>query len=277
MTGPMADDASPPRRPDGNPVDATVSHSARIWNYWLGGKDNYEVDRRVGDEILDFVPELVRSARADRLFLTRAVRYLAGEAGIRQFLDIGTGLPTVDNTHEVAQRVAPEARVVYVDNDPLVLAHAHALLTSTDAGATAYIDADVRDPDAIVREAAGTLDFDRPVAITMLGILNFVPDNEQAQAIVHRLLDSVPSGSYLVVSHPTTEVDGEAMTGAVDYWNSQGTAQMCLRTRDEVARFFERVTLVDPGVVSCSRWRPVEVELGQIADVTHFCGVGSKP
>ncbi|MFW6692748.1 SAM-dependent methyltransferase [Streptomyces sp. MAR4 CNX-425] len=274
----MPADAPPPRRSYADVIDTTVSHSARIWNYWLGGKDNYDVDRRVGDEILGFVPELVRSARADRQFLTRAVRYLAGEAGIRQFLDVGTGLPTVDNTHEVAQRVAPESRIVYVDNDPLVLAHAHALLTSSDAGATAYIDADVRDPDTILREAARTLDFDRPVAITMLGILNFVLDDDEARSIVHRLLDRVPPGSYLVISHPTTEVDGEAMTGAVDYWNSQGTAQMRLRTRDELARLFDRVTLVEPGVVSCSRWRPAEdVELGRIVDVTHFCGVGVKP
>ncbi|MFW6725272.1 SAM-dependent methyltransferase [Streptomyces sp. MAR4 CNY-716] len=274
----MADDASPKPLSPLDVVDSTVSHSARIWNYWLGGKDNYDVDRRVGDEILAYVPELVRSARADRHFLTRAVHHLAAEAGVRQFLDIGTGLPTVDNTHEVAQRVAPESRIVYVDNDPLVLTHAHALLTSTAEGATAYIDADVRDPEAIVREAAGTLDFDRPVAITMLGILNFVLDDDQARDIVHRLLDSVPPGSHLVVSHPTTEVDGEAMTGAVDYWNSQGTAPMRLRTRDELARLFDRVTLVEPGVVSCSRWRPREdAELGRIVDVTHFCGVGVKP
>ncbi|MFF0729250.1 SAM-dependent methyltransferase [Streptomyces sp. NPDC004134] len=274
----MADDAAPQPLSPLDAVDSTVSHSARIWNYWLGGKDNYDVDRRVGDEILTYVPELVRSARADRHFLARAVRYLAAEAGVRQFLDIGTGLPTVDNTHEVAQRVAPESRIVYVDNDPLVLTHAHALLTSTPEGATAYIDADVRDPAAIVREAAATLDFDRPVAITMLGILNFVLDDDQAQDIVHRLLDSVPPGSHLVISHPTTEVDGEAMTGAVGYWNSQGTAPMRLRTRDELARLLDRVTLAEPGVVSCSRWRPQDdAGLGRIADVTHFCGVGAKP
>src|SRR5438105_2215640 len=156
-------------------IDSTVSHSARIWNYWLGGKDHYPVDKAVGDQILGFVPELVRSARADRYFLARAVRYLSGQ-GIRQFLDIGTGLPTVDNTHEVAQRAAPESRIVYVDNDPLVLAHARALLTSTPEGACDYIDADVHDPESILRQAAGTLDFGKPVAIMMLGIVNFIID-----------------------------------------------------------------------------------------------------
>ena len=253
-----------------------VSHSARIWNYWLGGKDHYPVDEEVGDQILSFVPELPRSARADRRFLARAVRFLAGEAGVRQFLDIGTGLPTADNTHEVAQRVDPAARIVYVDNDPLVLAHAHALLTSTPEGATDYIDADVHDPETILREAARTLDFDRPVAITMLGILNFVMDTDEAVSIAHRLLDAVPSGSYLVVSHPTTEVDGEAMTQAVQYWNGQGSAQMTLRSRTDLLRLFDRVEVLEPGVVSCSRWRPEEPE-EEIVDVTHFCGVGRKP
>ena len=171
-------------------IDSTVSHSARIWNYWLGGKDHYPVDREVGDQILAFVPELVRSARADRYFLARAVRYLAGQ-GVRQFLDVGTGLPTVDNTHEVAQRAAPESRIVYVDNDPLVLVHARALLTSTPEGACDYIDADVHDPESILRQAARTLDFAQPVAIMMLGIVNFIIDTAQARQIVRRLADGV--------------------------------------------------------------------------------------
>ncbi|MFI9586085.1 SAM-dependent methyltransferase [Streptomyces sp. NPDC052236] len=254
-----------------------VSHSARIWNYWLGGKDNYLVDQEVGEQILSFVPELVRSARADRQFLARAVQFLVREAGIRQFLDIGTGLPTVDNTHEVAQRLDPTCRIAYVDNDPLVLTHAHALLTSTPEGATAYIDADVHDPEKILQMAARTLDFSQPVAITMLGIVNFVLDTDEAQAIVHRLLDGLPSGSYLAISHPTTEVDAEAMTEAVRFWNGQGSARMTLRTREEVLRFFDKVELIEPGVVSCSRWRPDAVSRDEIVDVTHFCGVGKKP
>jgi O-methyltransferase involved in polyketide biosynthesis len=254
-------------------IDTTVSHSARIWNYWLGGKDNYQVDREVGEQILAFVPELVRSARADRQFLARAVRYLVGEERIRQFLDIGTGLPTVDNTHEVAQRVAPDSRIVYVDNDPLVLVHARALLTSTPQGACDYIEADVRDPGTIVSGAARTLNLAEPVAIMMLGILNFVLDSGQAQAIVRQLLDAVPSGSYLVISHPTTEVDAEPMIQAVQFWNQQGSAQMTLRTREEIVRFFDGTDLVEPGVVSCSRWRPEQTDADKIVDVTHFCGV----
>ncbi|GAA3784910.1 SAM-dependent methyltransferase [Streptomyces phyllanthi] len=254
----------------------TVSHSARIWNYWLGGKDNYPVDQEVGDQILSFVPGLPRSAVADRQFLTRAVELLVGEAGIGQFLDIGTGLPTADNTHEVAQRVDPTCRIVYVDNDPIVLTHAHALLTSSPEGATAYVEADVHDPDTILERAAETLDFSRPVALTLLGVLNFIIDTEQARDVLHRLLDGVPSGSYLVISHPTTEVDGEAMKEAVRYWNSQGSAPMTLRTREELVGFFDGLDMLEPGVVSCSRWRPVIPE-SEIVDVTQFCGVAIKP
>jgi O-methyltransferase involved in polyketide biosynthesis len=270
---------SSPQTPDSGAspkIDATVSHSARIWNYWLGGKDNYPVDQEVGEQILAFVPELVRSARADRYFLARAIRYLAGEKGIRQFLDIGTGLPTVDNTHEVAQRVAPESRIVYVDNDPLVLVHARALLTSSPEGACDYIDADVRDPEAILRQAAQTLDFGQPLAIMMLGIVNFIMDTAQAQHVVRRLVDGVAPGSYLVISHPTTEVDAEPMTGAVRFWNQQGSAPMTLRTRQELLRFFDGMELVEPGVVTCSRWRPDVMEIGGIVDVTHFGGVARK-
>ncbi|UUU19354.1 SAM-dependent methyltransferase [Streptomyces sp. DSM 40750] len=251
-----------------------VSHSARIWNYWLGGKDHYEVDEKVGDQILSFVPELPRSAVADRRFLARAVRFLAAEAGIRQFLDIGTGLPSADNTHEVAQRVDPSCRIVYVDNDPIVLTHAHALLTSTPEGATGYIEADLHDPEAVLRGAAATLDFEKPVAITMLGVLNFIMDTDEAVTIVRRLLDAVPSGSHLVISHPTTEVDGEAMAAAVDYWNGQGSAPMTLRSRADLARLFDGVELLPPGLVSCSRWRPEDTD--EDVEVTHFGGVGRK-
>jgi O-methyltransferase involved in polyketide biosynthesis len=252
-----------------------VSHSARVWNYWLGGTDHYPVDREVGDRVLSFVPALPRSAVADRRFLARAVRFLAGEAGIRQFLDIGSGLPTAENTHEVAQRTAPEARVVYVDHDPLVLRHAHALLTSTPEGATSYVQADARDPEKVLREAARTLDLDRPVAVTMLGVLNFVPDDGEAAGIVRRLMDAVPAGSHLVVSHPTTEVDGEAMAAAVEYWNAQGSARMTLRSRAGLLRLFDGLHLLEPGVVSCARWRPDEAG-SDIVDVTHFAGVARK-
>ncbi len=269
MTSPQAPDPETPK------IDSSVSHSARIWNYWLGGKDFYPVDQEVGDQILAFVPELVRSARADRYFLARAVRYLAAQ-GIRQFLDIGTGLPTVDNTHEVAQRAAPESRIVYADNDPLVLVHARALLTSAPEGACDYIDADVRDPESIVRQAARTLDFSKPVAIMMLGIVNFIMDTDEAAAIIGRLTDATVPGSYLVISHPTTEVNAAPMTEAVRFWNGQGSAPMTLRTRAELLRFFEGMELAEPGVVTCSRWRPDVMEIGEIIDVTHFGGVARK-
>ncbi|MGC9541327.1 SAM-dependent methyltransferase [Streptomyces sp. UG1] len=259
-------------RPDRLRTD--VSHSARIWNYWLGGKDHYQVDEEVGDQILSFVPELPRSAVADRRFLARAVRFLAAEAGIRQFLDIGTGLPTANNTHEVAQRVDPSCRIVYVDNDPIVLAHAHALLTSAPEGATSYIEADVHAPEAIVEGAAATLDFERPIAITMLGVLNFVMDTDEAVTVVRRLMDAVPSGSHLVISHPTTEIDGEAMAAAVDYWNGQGSAPMTLRSHADLVRLFDGVEVLPPGIVSCSRWRPETTD--EDVDVTHFGGVGTK-
>jgi len=257
-------------------IDTSVPHSARVYNYWLGGQDNYAVDRRAGKRILAMQPEAARLARENRYFLGRAVRYLAGEAGIRQFLDIGTGLPTADNTHEVAQRMAPESRIVYVDNDPIVLAHADALLVGTPEGATTYIDADVNDPETILAEAARTLDFSQPVAIMMLLILQFVLDNDQAEAIVGRLVDAAPSGSYLVIAHPTAEVDGEAVNKATQFWNKKGSAPMTMRTPAEITRLFGPVELLDPGVVSCPRWRP-EAGTGEAADMAVFCGVGRKP
>jgi hypothetical protein len=180
----VTDSASPASSTPGQPVlDTTVAHSARVWNFWLGGKDNFEPDRELGDQIKQFFPEIAIIAQESRRFLARAVTYLAGEVGIRQFLDIGTGLPTANNTHEVAQRVAPDSRIVYVDNDPLVLVHARALLTSTPEGATEYLEADLHDPDTILRKAAGTLDFTRPVAVMLLGILAHVPDYDEARAV----------------------------------------------------------------------------------------------
>src|SRR4051812_8373979 len=179
-----------------------VPHSARIWNYWLGGKDNFAADRAVGDQVKQVYPDIVNVALASRAFLGRAVRFLAGEVGIRQFLDLGTGLPTAGNTHEVAQHIAPESKVVYLDNDPLVLVHARALLTSSPEGVTEYIDADVREPGKVLAAAAETLDFSRPIALMMLGILGNVADEDQPSPpeIVHRLVNAVPSGSYLVIN-----------------------------------------------------------------------------
>ncbi|MCW2900877.1 MAG: SAM-dependent methyltransferase [Streptosporangiaceae bacterium] len=267
-----------PKRSESRRFDDTVAHNARVWNYWLGGKDNYPADRKVGDHVFGVFPSIVDVARADRAFLGRAVRYLTGEAGIRQFLDIGTGLPTVENTHEVAQRLAPESRIVYVDNDPLVLVHARALLGSTPEGTTDYIDADAREAGAIVEAAAKTLDFGEPVAIMLLGLLNFVPDNDEAGAMVRRLLAAVPSGSYLAITHPTLELGGEANAAAMRFWNANATPPITTRSGEEVAGFFDGLELLDPGLVSCALWRPDLADIGRDpVPVAQFGAVARKP
>jgi hypothetical protein len=268
-------DGSPSPSQEPVKINTNVPQTARIYDYWLGGKDNYPVDRAAGDQFREIFPEIVDAARASRGFLTRAVRFLAGEAGIRQFLDVGTGLPTVDNTHEVAQRIAPESRIVYVDNDPLVLTHARALLTSTPQGATDYVHADLRDPDKVLQEAARMLDFSQPIAIMLMGILGHIADDDEAHRIVNRLLDAVPSGSYLVIAHSTKEVHGEAMEEAMRRWDEDGLFQLTLRSRGQLARFFDRLELLEPGVVSCSRWRPDPAD-AEPAEVSEFCAVGRK-
>jgi O-methyltransferase involved in polyketide biosynthesis len=203
---------------------------------------------------------------------------LAGEAGIRQFLDIGTGLPTVDNTHEVAQRVAPDSRIVYVDNDPLVLVHARALLTGSAAGATDYIDADMREPDVILREAAKTLDFSRPVAIMLLGIMHFVDDDDELQRVIDRLLAAVPSGSYVAVANTTTAVNGEVTAEAVRVWNIDAEPKLKLRTPERIAEFFAGLEVIEPGWVSCSHWRPEVTAEGELPPaVDQWCGLVRKP
>ena len=256
-------------------VNTDVPQTARIWNYWLGGKDNFDVDREVGDQILEAFPAIVENARASRAFLVRAVRYLAGAAGIRQFLDIGTGLPTANNTHEVAQAVAPECRIVYVDNDPIVLTHARALLTSTPQGATAYVDADLRDPDTILQQAARTLDFTQPIAIMLNGILGHIPDDEQAQSIVKRLLSGVRSGSYLTMNDGTDT--SQEVVEAARIWNRSANPTYHLRSRERIARFFDGLELVEPGVVSPPRWRPEPSPSGLVGEVDLACGVGRRP
>jgi hypothetical protein len=273
----VADDAAASARP-GLKLDTTVSHSARIWNYWLGGKDNYAVDREAGDKVAAMLPSIVAQARADRAFLGRAVRYLAGEEGIRQFLDIGTGLPTAENTHEVAQRVAPQSRIVYADNDPLVLAHARALLTSTAEGACDYVDGDLREPGNILAQAARTLDFSQPAALMLLGILHHIPDTEEAYSIVGQLVAALAPGSFVVINHSTSAVHGAAMEAAVAHWNRVGTPSMTLRSPEQIARFFDGLDLLAPGVVSCSRWRPdPSAGAAPPAEVDEFCGVARKP
>jgi hypothetical protein len=258
-------------------IDTSVSHSARIWDYWLGGKENYPVDRELGDRIAQVLPDIAAQARTDRVFLSRVVRYTSEEAGIDQFLDIGTGLPTVDNTHEVAQRANPAARIVYVDNDPLVLAHARALLTSTPEGATDYLDADLYDPATILKGASRTLDLTRPVAITMLGVLWHVLDDEVAQSIIGTLLAAVPSGSLLAIAHPTVEATGERMAEAIRQWNEFGTPAGRSRTPAEIAGLFAGLDLVEPGIVSCPRWRPEASVFGEPEESDQYGGVGVKP
>ncbi|MGP3967539.1 SAM-dependent methyltransferase [Streptomyces sp. 6N223] len=266
----MTDDASHPPV-----IDTDVPHSARIWTYWLGGKDHYPVDREAGERVRETFPAIVDLARIGRYFLGRVVRYLAGEAGIRQFLDVGTGLPTVDNTHEVAQRIAPEARIVYVDNDPLVLAHAEALLTSTPQGATDYINADVRDPDAILARAARTLDFSRPVALVLMGVLAHVADYDEARAVVRRLLAALPPGSFLAVRDGAdTDPDySEAIRG----YNASGAVAYHLRTPEQIAGFLDGLDVVEPGVVPCPLWRPDVSPLTSAREVALLGGVGRKP
>lgn len=261
-------------------IDSTVPHSARMWNYWLGGKDNYEVDRVTGDQIKELHPGILDYARADRAFLGRAVTHLAGGVGIRQFLDIGTGLPTADNTHEVAQRIAPDSRIVYVDNDPLVLTHARALLTSTPEGVTDYIEADLHEPEDILQHAARTLDFSKPTAVMLLGIAMFIADTDDARAVVRTLVDALPSGSYLVLSHTITGPGREDVDAAVTFWNSVGTPKLTQRTPEELAGFFDGLELLEPGIVSCSRWRPelgAGTGPGEPEDVAFYCGVARKP
>jgi S-adenosyl methyltransferase len=255
-------------------LDTGVPQTARIWNYWLGGKDHFPIDRAVGDQILEAFPAIVENARASRAFLVRAVRYLAGEAGIRQFLDIGTGLPTANNTHEVAQAVAPESRIVYVDNDPLVLAHARALLTSSPEGKTDYLDADLRDPDKLLQEAARTLDFGQPVAVMLMGILGHIEDDDQAQSIVNTLVGAVPSGSYLTM-YDSTDTSKEVVEAA-RIWNQSAKPPYHLRSPERIARFFDGLKLVEPGIVSTLEWRP-EPGSGPPAKIDSLCGIGRKP
>jgi hypothetical protein len=233
-----------------------VAHIARVQDYWLGGKDHFKADREAGDEAIAALPDMVASVRNTRAFLARAVRYLAQTEGIRQFLDIGTGIPTANNTHEVAQSVAPDSRVVYVDNDAMVLAHARALLTSHPAGKTAYLDADIRDPEAILAEAARTLDFEQPVALVLCAVLQFIPDEDNPGEIVRRLVDALPVGSYLMVSHPASDLQAAAMASMATRLSSLMTQRVTPRSREQVTGFFAGLDLVEPGVIRLPEWHP---------------------
>jgi hypothetical protein len=258
------------------PFDTSVANQARIYDYLLGGKDNYAADRAAVDAVLKVAPELGFTARANRAFLGRVVRYLTAQAGIRQFLDIGTGIPTAGNTHQVAQAVAPESRVVYVDYDPVVLAHARALLTSHKAGATEYVDADLRDTDAILGHAARLLDFTKPVAVTLLMVLHVIPDSDDPHALVAKVMDSLPSGSYLAVSHLGSDLlDREAKQGFENIVSRSAQQQYIGRSRDEMLRFFEGTDLVEPGLVRVEEWRPDPVA-GETGRSALWCALGKK-
>ncbi|SBT39387.1 SAM-dependent methyltransferase [Micromonospora auratinigra] len=275
---PVSDPGHPSDR-----IDTSVAHPARRYNYWLGGKDNFQADRESGDQMAALFPSIRISAVENRRFLQRAVGHLAREAGIRQFLDIGTGIPTADNTHEVAQSIAPEARVVYVDNDPIVLAHARALLTSSAEGATAYIDADLRDPEKILGhpDLRRTLDLSRPVALMLVAVLHFVPDGDDPYAAVTRLLDALPAGSFLAASHATHDYLPPQLAAEARIAARGGGPHgvINLRGRDEFSRFFTGLDLIEPGICSVSEWRADEVAGPRptVAEVSMYGGVARKP
>jgi hypothetical protein len=256
-------------------VDSSVAHIARVYDYWLGGKDNFAVDREVGDKVLQVHPETVLSVQANRRFLARAVRYLAAEEGIRQFLDVGTGLPSANNTHEVAQSIIPQAQVVYVDNDPIVLAHARALLTSSPEGRTGYLDADIRDPDAILAGAARLLDFTKPVGVMLVAVLHMLRDDEAPQAIVDRFMAAAPPGSFLVISHLASDVQQDTMAEMGRRLNESMTQQFTMRTRAAVTSFFDGLTLAEPGVVLTHEWRSDSPEDAKAPGVL-WAGVARK-
>ena len=259
------------------PFDTSKAHQARMYNYMLGGKDNYQADRAAVEALREIYPEGAFTAQANRAFLGRAVRFLTAEAGIRQFLDIGTGIPTAGNTHEVAQAIAPETRVVYVDYDPVVLAHARALLDSHEAGATEYIDADLRDTGTILTRAAALIDFTKPVAVTMLAILHAIPEADDPYAIVATLLEAVPPGSYLAISHGAADLLDQEMQQTIDNsLKGKVQQQFTWRSREQVARFFTGLDLAEPGVVPTEAWRP-EAGAGSEGKSLTWCAVGRKP
>jgi SAM-dependent methyltransferase len=264
------------RNPGSLPFDTSVAHQARMYDYVLGGKDNYAADRAAVEAGLKVWPDMAFAMRANRAFLGRAVRYLARDAGMRQFLDIGTGIPTAGNTHEIVQAIAPQSRVVYVDYDPVVLAHARALLVSHDAGTTAYVDADLRATDTILTEAAELLDFSQPVAVTLLAILHTIPDADDPHAIVAQVMDAVPPGSYLAVSHSGSDLFAQETRDSFrSVINGSMQQQYTPRSREQVLRFFAGLDLVPPGLVPVEEWRP-EPGTDTAGTSAIYGGVGLK-
>lgn len=258
-------------------IDTSRAHQARIYDYWLGGKDNFEADREAAEQALAAYPGLRRGVRAQRAFLGSAVHHLAEAVGVRQFLDIGTGIPTANNTHEVAQAVDADARVVYVDNDPMVLVHARALLTGKNPGTTSYLDADLRDTGSILAEAAALLDFRQPIAVMLIGVLQLIPDGDDPYAIVARLMEAVPSGSWLAVFHPASDIRAAEIGEAARRINVRSANPVTLRSRGEVERFFDGLELVSPGLVQVHRWRPGAAAPDMGDDVAGYAGLARKP
>ncbi|WUH97828.1 SAM-dependent methyltransferase [Spirillospora sp. NBC_00431] len=271
----MAPDEPAPDEPAD--IDTTRPHPARMWNFWVGGKDYYPIDREVGEQVAAAFPGMGDVARHSRACLCRMVRHLVAEEGVRQFIDIGTGLPTHDNTHDVAQRIAPTCRVVYVDNDPLVLVHARALLTSRPEGATDYIECDVRDPDRILAEAARTVDFDRPIGLIMFGIMGNVVDDGEAYEIVRRLVGALPAGSFMAFNDGTGVLDGAGRAEGNRIAVERGSTPYIARTPEQIAAFLTGLDLLEPGVVSTSRWRPEPTPFGEVPEVDAICALGRKP
>ncbi|MFI9504425.1 SAM-dependent methyltransferase [Nocardia sp. NPDC052566] len=245
-------------KPPASGIDVTKPHPARRYDYWLGGKDNFEADRESADMVAEAFPTIRLAALENRNFLRRAVSYLAAEAGIRQFLDIGAGLPTAGNVHEIAQGIAPESRIVYVDNDPIVLAHARALLHSAPEGATAYLDADVRDPEHILThpDLLKTIDLGQPVAIMLVAVMHFITDDIGPYGLVRKLCDALPSGSYLVMSHATSDHLTKEDLAETNEANRRSGVPFRLRSTEEFTRFFTGFDLVPPGITSVTAWRP---------------------
>jgi SAM-dependent methyltransferase len=259
-------------------IDTTVPQSARVYDYWLGGKDNFPADRALGEAIAEQVPTIRTQVRAQRAFLGRTVRYLAGEAGIRQFLDVGTGIPTAGNVHEVAQAIAPESRVLYVDNDPIVLAHSRALIPSTREGRVAFILADLREPEAIVADPvlAETLDLTRPIGLVLVGIMHHLRDEDDPRRIVQVLVDALAPGSYLVLSQTTPDFDPEAMRGLAAV-SERGGIPNVPRTFADTEPFFTGLELVEPGLVPIVSWRPDPGTQQDPRSVYAYGGVARKP
>jgi len=273
QTGPSV---GPPAGVDA--LDVSVAHPARVYDAWLGGKDHFAADRAAAQTVATTNPGLVPSVRSNRAFLVRAVRHLVREAGIRQFLDLGTGLPSANNVHEVAHASDPQARVVYVDSDPIVLVHARALLTGA-SGTVDYIDADIRDSDAVLAVAGRTLDLTRPVAVMLLMTLQFVLDDDQPYEVVRRYLDAVPAGSYLVLSHPASDGGEPAVVAnqATARYNQMVATPMKRRSRAEFEAFFDGLELVEPGVVHMSEWRPGPDDAVLDSPSPAYCAMARKP